>query len=77
MARVPRMQHPALPQLAALAGILPADAPNPIRFERVGGALVAAYSPAQLDRPTAWQLLTELFGQLTDVTPAWVAGAAA
>jgi hypothetical protein len=77
MARVPRMQQPAPAQMAALAPALPADAPHPIRFEHLNGALVAAYSPAQLDRPTAWQLLTELFGQLTDVTPAWVAGAAA
>jgi hypothetical protein len=56
--------------MAALAGILPADAPNPIRFERLDNALVAAYSPAQLDRPTAWQILVDLFGPLRDVTPA-------
>lgn len=77
MARVPRMQHPVPTRLAALAPALPADAPRPLRFEHLDGNIIAAYSPAQLDRPTAWQLLTELLGQLTDVTPAWVAGAAA
>jgi len=70
MARVPRMQHPALPQLAALAGILPADAPNPIRFERLREGIIAAYSPAQVARADAWQILVDAFGPLRDVTPA-------
>jgi len=72
MADETRPEQPAPPQLAALAPALPDDAYVPIRFLRTAEGIVAAYSPAQIDRPSAWQLLTDLFGQLLDVTPAWV-----
>ncbi|MFC8447637.1 hypothetical protein [Kitasatospora sp. NPDC057223] len=57
---------------AALAPALPDDAPHPIRFQRIREGVVAAYSPAQLARADAWQILTDLFGTLIDVTPASV-----
>lgn len=60
------------PVLAALAPALADDATPPIRIRPVADGVVAAYSPAQLDRASAWQLLTDLFGNLRDVTPDWV-----
>lgn len=57
---------------ATLIPALAADAYVPIRFLRTAEGVIVTYSPEQLDRPTAWQLLTELFGNLLDVTPAWV-----
>lgn len=72
MARVAHAEQPAPPQLAALTPALPDDAPLPIRILRLAEGIVAAYSPAQIDRATAWSVLTELFGQLRDVTPDWV-----
>lgn len=57
----------------ALAAALPDDADLPLLVAYTDGAIVAAYSPAQLDRPSAWALLLELAGTaLRDVTPAWV-----
>lgn len=75
MARVPHAEQPALPQLAALAPALAADAYVPIRILRTAEGIVAAYSPAQLDRASAWSILTGLYGQLRDVTPNWVVSA--
>lgn len=72
MARVACMEQPAPPKLAALAPALADAATPPIRFQPVAEGVIAAYSPAQMDRASAWQLLTDLFGNLLDVTPAWV-----
>ncbi|MEV7770537.1 hypothetical protein [Kitasatospora sp. NPDC086791] len=58
------------PAPAALAGLLPDDAPHPLRFQRFGAGVIAAYSPAQIKRSDAWSVLTDLFGDLFDVTPA-------
>lgn len=57
---------------AALSPALPDDADRPLCAVRLPeGGIVAAYSPAQLDRPEAWALLVELSGvALLDVTPA-------
>ncbi|MEV8324554.1 hypothetical protein [Kitasatospora sp. NPDC056731] len=57
------------PAPAALTGLLPDDAPYPIRFERFGAGVIAAFSPAQIKRSDAWAVLTGLFGDLLDVTP--------
>ncbi|MGA5820854.1 hypothetical protein ACPC54_23675 [Kitasatospora sp. NPDC094028] len=61
------------PTPAALAPALPDDAACPLRIHRTPEGIVAAYSPAQLDRPTAWQLLVDVFGDLFDVTPDFAA----
>ncbi|MFE2407086.1 hypothetical protein ACFXDE_01945 [Kitasatospora sp. NPDC059408] len=63
------MPKPA-PIRAALAPALPDDAVCPLRIHRIPEGVVAAYSPAQLDRPAAWRLLLDVFGDLLDVTPA-------
>ena len=55
---------------AMLAGVLPADATYPVRYERLREGIIAAYSPAQMTRSDAWQVLVALFGPLRDVTPA-------
>lgn len=55
---------------AALAPALPDDALHPLRYHRIREGLVAAYSPAQLARADAWDILVGLFGSLVDVTPA-------
>jgi hypothetical protein len=57
------------PAPAALAGLLPDDAPHPLDFFRIPEGIVAVFSPAQISRASAWATLTALFGQLVDVTP--------
>lgn len=57
--------------IATLTPALAADAYIPIRIMRVAGGVIATYSPEQVDRTSAWQILTDLLGQLCDVTPAW------
>ncbi|GAA0705151.1 hypothetical protein GCM10010193_70250 [Kitasatospora atroaurantiaca] len=64
------------PEPAALTPALPDDADLPLKAVRTVDGIVAAYSPAQLDRPAAWGLLTELAGTaLRDITPAWMVAA--
>lgn len=65
------------PIATALAAILPADAACPVRMHRTREGVCAAYSPAQISRPDAWQLLKDLFGAIVDVTPASVLAVAA
>ncbi|MFJ9771200.1 hypothetical protein ACIRVF_08145 [Kitasatospora sp. NPDC101157] len=61
------------PTPVALTPALPDDAACPLRIHRIPEGIVAAYSEAQLDRPSAWQLLLDLFGDLFDVTPDFAA----
>ncbi|GAB2696289.1 hypothetical protein [Kitasatospora kifunensis] len=72
MARVACTEQPTPPRIAALAPALADDALPAICFQQVAEGIVAAYSPAQMDRPTAWQIMLDLFGNLRDVTPDWV-----
>jgi hypothetical protein len=65
------------PILVALAPALPDDAAVPVRLHRMPEGIVAAYNPAVETRATVWRFLTELFGDLIDVTPASVRGAVA
>jgi hypothetical protein len=59
------------PTPAALIPALDADAVLPLRAAWVDGTILAAYNPAQLDRPSAWALLGEIVNRvLRDVTPA-------
>lgn len=62
--------------LAALAPALPADADTPVRLLRIPQGVVGAYSPAQISRDEAWDVLTAVYGSVTDVTPDWVVTAA-
>lgn len=75
MARVACTEQPTPPKLAALAPALANDARPAIRFQQVAEGIVAAYSPTQMDRSTAWQIMLDLFGNLRDVTPDWMVAA--
>jgi hypothetical protein len=54
--------------IAALSPALAPDAYVPIRILHLREGIVAAYSPEQIDRPTVWRALVEMFGQLTDAS---------
>ena len=57
------------PMRAALAPLLPADVAVPVRIRRFREGIAAVHNPAAETRESVWRLLTELFGQLRDVTP--------